>query len=242
MAPAAIEQTFWEHAGSLRTHLMFGVGFFAFIACLAFAIVDPVIHLLLLPLHGQQLIFLTVLGPFLFKMRVACLLACIASVPVWLALLSHFVAPALPVRGRIAIGAFAAAAGGLGVLALLVSYFYLVPATLRVLLTVSVDGASVVLTADNYLDFFFLETIVVFIVFQLPLVINLLAYLKLLDPRRLAGKRRILYFILITVLAVATPTSDVVSLLVVFIPAVLFTEAGLAIARIIHSRQAARKT
>jgi sec-independent protein translocase protein TatC len=237
MPTAPIEQTFWEHLGSLRNHLLVGAGFFGLVACAAFSIVDPLTHLLLLPLHGQQLVFLTVLGPFLFKMKVACLLALIISTPLWIGLLFHFVAPAMPARGRIAVASFVSTAGILAALALLVSYLYLVPTTLKVLLAMPVEGTSVVLTADSYLDFFFLETIVAFIIFQLPLIINLLAYLRMLDPRHLAGKRRILYVALLIVLAVATPTTDVFSLLVVFVPAVLFMEAGLAIARVVHTHR-----
>ena len=238
MTTAPIGLTFWEHVGSLRNHLLFGAGFFGVVACGAFAIVDPLTHLFLLPLHGQQLVFLTVLGPFLFKMKVACLIAFIASTPIWIAVLFHFVAPAMAARGRIAVASFVIAAGVLAALALLVSYLYLVPATLKVLLAMPVEGTSVILTADSYLDFFFLETIVAFIIFQLPLIINLLAYLQLLDPRHLAGKRRILYVALLIVLAFATPTTDVFSLLVVFLPAVLFMEAGLAVARVVHTQRA----
>ena len=62
-------------------------------------------------------------------------------------------------------------------------------------------------------------------------------YLRLLDPKHLAGKRRILYVTLLIVLAVVTPTTDVASLLVVFVPAVLFLEAGLGIARVVHTRR-----
>ena len=238
MLSNAAEQTFWEHIGSLRNHLLFGGIFFVAAACVAFgSVTDLLIHLLLLPLHGEQLIFLTLLGPFLFKMKVSFLAALVVSTPVWIGLLFHFAAPAMQKRGRIVSIAFVAAAGVLAVASVLITYFYLVPTTLAVLLNMPVEGTSVVLTADSYLDFFFLEVTVAFVVLQLPLVINALAYLRLLNPRAIQGKRSVIYIVLLIALAILTPTTDVVSLMVAFVPAVLLTEGGIAIARVIHDRR-----
>lgn len=238
MSSEPAEQTFWEHIASLRTHLLIGVAFFISAACASFAfITDRLIHFLLLPLHGQELIFLTVLGPFLFKMKVSFLAAFIVSTPLWLALLFHFAAPAMPKQSRIASITFVGSAGMLAALSVLLTYFYLVPTTLKVLLSLPVEGTSVLLTADSYLDFFFLEVTVAFVVLQLPLLINALTYLRLLNPNAIRGKRSIVYFVLLVALAILTPTTDVASLVLAFVPSLLLTEAGLAIARVIHARR-----
>jgi sec-independent protein translocase protein TatC len=140
-------------------------------------------------------------------------------------------------RSRIVSIAFVASAGILAVASVVITYFYLVPTTLAVLLNVPVQGTSVVLTADSYLDFFFLEITVAFVVLQIPLIINALAYLRLLNPRAIQGKRSVIYIVLLIALAILTPTTDVVSLMVAFVPAVLLTEGGLAVARVIHDRR-----
>lgn len=239
MLPDTAEQTFWEHVGSLRNHLLLSFLFFIGAAGIAFTfLTDRLIHFLLLPLHGQGLIFLTVLGPFLFKMKVSFLAAFIVSTPVWIALLFHFAAPAMPKQGRMVSIAFIISAGVLSILSVLLTYFYLLPTTLEVLLNMAVEGTSVLLTADSYLQFFFLEVTVAFVVLQLPLIINALTYLWLLDPNAIKGKRSVVYFILLIALAILTPTTDVASLMLAFVPSVLLMEGGLGIARIIHARQA----
>jgi len=239
MRSAPIEQTFWDHVGSLRNHLLLAASVYVAFAFVAFAYVDQLTHLLLLPLHGEQLVFLTVLGPFLFQMKVAMLAALAPAVPAWIAILFHFAGDGRRSQGLTVATIFIGAAGLLAVASVLASYLYLVPGTLQVLAKIAVPGTSVVLTADSYLDFFFLETIVAFIVFQLPLVINVFAYLRLLDPTKIGGKRRVIYVILLVVLAVVTPTTDVVSLLVAFVPTVLFMEVGIVLARVIHTKRAA---
>lgn len=239
MSSEPAEQTFWEHIASLRTHLLIGVAFFISAACASFALItDRLIHFLLLPLHGQELIFLTVLGPFLFKMKVSFLAAFIVSTPLWIALLFHFAAPAMLKQGRIVSGAFVGSAAILAAFAALLTYFYLVPTTLKFLLGLSVEGTSVLLTADSYVDFFFLEITVAFVVLQLPLLINAFTYLGLLNPNAVKGKRFIIYIALLVALAVLTPTTDVVSLVLAFVPAMVLTEGGLAVARVIHARRA----
>lgn len=239
MTPAPIEHSFWEHVGSLRNHVLLGASVYIALAFLAFAYVDPLTRLLLLPLHGEELVFLSVLGPFLFQMKVAMLAALVPAVPAWIAILFHFAGDGQRSRGLTVVTIFIGAAGLLAIASVTASYLYLVPGTLQVLSKVIVPGTSVVITADSYLDFFFLETIVAFIVFQLPLVINVLAYLRLLDPTKIGGKRRVVYVILLVVLAVVTPTTDVVSLLVAFLPTVLFMEVGIVLARVIHTKRAA---
>ena len=161
----------------------------------------------------------------------------VVSTPVWIGLLFHFAAPAMQKRSRIVSIAFVASAGMLAAASVVITYFYLVPTTLAVLLNVPVQGTSVVLTADSYLDFFFLEATVAFVVLQIPLIINALAYLRLLNPRAIQGKRSVIYIVLLIALAILTPTTDVVSLMVAFVPAVLLTEGGLAVARVIHDRR-----
>jgi sec-independent protein translocase protein TatC len=231
-------QTFWEHIISLRNHLLAGAVVFIGIAFIAFSFfTNRLIHLLLVPLHGQPLVFLTVLGPFLFQMKVSFLVALIVSIPVWVALLFHFVAPAMPARGYRATIAFTLAAAVLAVLSVLLSYFYLVPATLKFLLSLPVEGTSVVLTADSYISFFCMELSLVLLILQLPLIISALAYLGLFNPNVIKGKRSIVYIVLLIVLAIVTPTTDVVSLMFVFIPSAVLLEGGLFIAGVIHSRR-----
>ena len=57
------------------------------------------------------------------------------------------------------------------------------------------------------------------------------------QPRWLARRRDILYLVLVIVVAVVTPTTDIVSLILAMLPATLSLEAGLLAAHLIHTRR-----
>jgi sec-independent protein translocase protein TatC len=229
-------QGFWDHVSSLRAHLLWGAAFFVVAVSLVFVYsTNTLIRLFLAPLHGQTLVFLSPLGPFLFRIQLSIYAGVLVSLPVWLGLAMHFVFPALPRRQRVMSIGFALAFILLAALSLVGTYVFLIPMTLAFLLSLAVPGTSLMLTADSYVSFALLELMVVFIVLQLPFAINILSYLGLVDPYALGRKRRFLYPVLLLVLAVATPTTDVVTLLVVAAPAVVLTEIGVLVAKAIRA-------
>ena len=238
MQPARAELTFWEHVGSLRSHVLWGAFFFIGAAALVFAYASQrLIQLLIEPLHGQQLIFLSPLDPFFFTLRISIYMGIALSLPVWLGLLLHFVYPALPGRKlRIPIF-FVLASLVLSLASIFVTYFYFVPVTFRFLNSFIIPGTSFMLSANSYLSFFLLELAVVFIILQLPLLLNVLAYTRLLNPHVLTRQRRLLYIGLLIVLAVVTPTTDALTLTLVFIPTVILVESGLVIAKRLYDNQ-----
>lgn len=230
-----VQQRFWDHVISLRNHALVAGGVFVVVASLIFAYAsNTLIGYLLLPLNGQAVVFLSPLGPFFFTLQVSLYAACAVCLPLWLALVLHFIFPALSSRKRIVSVLFIVVSFALSIASLLVAYLYLIPTTLKFLLNFVVPGTSFLLTADSYVSFFLLEFCVAFIILQIPLVIVLLAYLRILDPNTLAQKRRYLYIGLVTLLAVLTPTTDAFTLVVVSVPAVIIAELGIVIARRVY--------
>lgn len=235
-APAADRLAFWEHVGILRAGILWCGGVFVLAAIAIFSYGgDTLIAALLKPAPGG-LVFLSPLGPFLFKMKVAILGAAAASLPLWLILLSRFVGAALPKEKRAFLYALVAASLVLGAAAIAGAYFYLIPVSIRVLSGFAVPGTSLMLTAESYLSFFLLQLLVAFIVLELPVLIVGLAYLRLLDPRKLQGQWRIMFLVLLIALAVLTPTTDVFTLLIVAVPAFVLCIAALAVARRVYTK------
>jgi sec-independent protein translocase protein TatC len=232
--------TFWEHFGVLRRYILFGGIVFFIIAIVLFAYADTILtRYLLAPLHGQPLVFLTPAGPFFFEMRIAFVGAAAVCFPLWLFLASRFAGSALPrrKRRRFLWFVFAAAAAGAG--SIFLSLRYLVPASFNAFSHYLVPGTAFMLTADGYVSFVFLVTTVCFVVVELPVVIVALAYARIVDPYWLARHRRYLYVGLLILLGIILPTTDVVTLLAVTMPALLFTEAGLLVAKRVYIKKEA---
>ena len=227
--------TLWGHISSLRLHLIYGVVVFVTTTSLIFSYgTNPIIDYLLRPLKGLSLVFLSPLDPFIFKMDISLYAGGFISLPICLALLLHFVFPALTFRQKIVSLLFIVASIILGILSIVVTYFYLLPITLTFLISLIVPGTSLLFTAKNYITFIVLLIAIAFIVLQLPVIIVMLSYIRLVNPYFLAKQRRFLYLGLIILLAIVTPTTDVVTLMIVSIPAILLTEIGIAISKAIY--------
>jgi sec-independent protein translocase protein TatC len=231
--------TFWEHFGVLRRYILIGGTFFFICTIVLFDYArDILTRYLLVPLHGHTLVFLSPTGPFFFQIRIALVGAFVVSFPVWIFLLSRFAAEALPRRKRRRFLWFVLAAALMGVASLAISYRYLVPTSFDAFSHYIVPGTSLMLTADGYVNFVFLVTTVCFVVVELPVVVVSLAYVRLVNPFWLAQHRRYLYLGVLVLLGIITPTTDVITLLIVCIPTLLLTEMGLALAKLVYNAEA----
>ena len=231
--------TFWEHFGVLRWYVLIGGTFFFACAIVLFSYAGDILtRYLLKPLHGRTLVFLTPTGPFFFEIRISFVGALIVSFPLWLFLLSRFAGEALPQRKRWRFLWFVLAAAVMGAGSLGLSYRYLVPTSFEAFSHYLVPGTSLMLTADGYVSFVFLVTTVCFVVVELPVVIVALAYVRLVNPHWLARHRRYLYLGILVLLGITTPTTDAITLLAVCVPALLLTELGLALAKLVYNAEA----
>jgi sec-independent protein translocase protein TatC len=178
------------------------------------------------------------MGPFLFEVKIAFIGATVISFPVWLFLVSRFAGEAMPRKKRWRFQWFVLGATVMGFGSLVVSDLYLVPMSFNAFSSFIVPGTSLMLTADSYVSFFFLVTTVCFVVVELPVVIVALAYVRLVNPYVLARHRRYLFVGLLIMLGLITPTTDVVTLLVVTVPAMALAEVGLVVAKLVYNREA----
>lgn len=227
----------WDHVGVLRNHIIWGGIIFLAIVALVFFYGDIfVTELIVAPLQGEKLFFLSPLDPFLFKVKIAFYAGTLLSFPLWLGQFLHFAAPALPRAKRIGMWLFASASLVLATISLLVTYLYFIPLTLEVLKRFTVEGTEFMLTADKYLSFCILEFLLVFIVFQIPIVVASLSYMKIINPHTLSRYRRASTLSIVTVLAVVTPTTDIITLAMVSIVALLLWEIGIFVSKIVYNK------
>ena len=227
--------TFWEHISSLRLHLIYGAALFFIVTSIVFSYAaSPLIVYLLKPLNGLPLIFLSPLDPFLFRMSISLYAGGIICLPVWLGLLLNFVFPALTSRQKLVSLLFVGASVIFGIASIAVTYFYLLPITLSFLISLAVPGTSLLFTAKNYITFVILLVAMAFIILELPVVICLMSYIGLVNPYYLAKKRKFLHIGLIIFLAVITPTTDIITLIIIAVPAVLLVEVGIIISKVVY--------
>jgi sec-independent protein translocase protein TatC len=235
--PAAEElprMTLLEHLEELRRRIVYSVValFLAFLGC--WAVAERIFHFLALPIYrflppGSKLTFLGVTEPFMLYMKVALLAGCFLAAPVVLYQLWGFISPGLYARERryaapfVIFGSLFFLAGGA------FAYYIAFPFAVQFLLDVGKEFEPMI-TADRYLSFMMTVILGLGLMFELPIVIVLLAKIGLVTPRFLMRHFRWAVIIIVFVAAVVTPTSDIFNLSLFAVPALLLYLLGVAAA------------
>lgn len=119
---------------------------------------------------------------------------------------------------------------------LLMSYYILFPISFRFLGTYSVsDNIHSTITLDSYIETFTTLTFVMGIVFQLPIIIFLLAKMGFVSSTLLAKYRKHALIVIMLVAAIITPP-DLMTLVLVTIPLYLLYEVSVRIAKIVENK------
>lgn len=118
----------------------------------------------------------------------------------------------------------------------LMSYYILFPISFRFLGTYSVsDNIHSTITLDSYIETFTTLTFIMGIVFQLPIIIFLLAKIGFVSSTLLAKYRKHALIVIMLVAAIITPP-DLMTLVLVTIPLYLLYEVSVRIAKIVENK------
>ena len=92
---------------------------------------------------------------------------------------------------------------------------------------------------DDYLDFITLLALVFGVSFEMPMVIMILAQVGIVSVASFGKIRKYAYFGCAVVASVATPTTDLLTMMMLFVPLVGLYELGIVLARIVVRKRAA---
>jgi sec-independent protein translocase protein TatC len=230
------EMPFLDHLEELRWRI-FKAGA-AFILCMlgGFAVVHyaHVTAILIKPAlpylpQGKLAVFHPI-TPFFFELKLAIILGILFSLPIIMFQLWSFLAPALEKRERRVI--VPALYGGLLLFALGVSigYYGAMPVSLKFLYSFQSETSMWMIGMDEYLSFVLGLLLSFGIIFELPVIIMILASLGLVTPKFLRQYRR--HFVVIaTVVASAMSPGDAVTVtLMMMLPLIVLYEIGIVLA------------
>ena len=165
-------------------------------------------------------------------LQVAVTAGIMLSMPVLLYQAWAFIRPALTTReqrlGTIFIG-WGSALFGLGIA---FAYWMLLPVTLRFLLTFGTPELEPIISVSQYLGFVTTLLLVSGAVFELPLVVFLLASIGIVTPQQLRRQWRVAYLAMVIGAAVLTPTPDAATMLLLTVPMLALYEFSIVVARL----------
>ena len=164
----------------------------------------------------------------------AAYLGLLASSPFILFELFRFISPALYENEKKYSVQVAGFIYLLFILGVLMTYYILFPISFRFLGTYSVSNRiHSTITLDSYIETFTTLTLVMGLVFQLPIIAFSLAKMKFISSEVLSKYRRHAFLLIMLLAAIITPP-DIMTLLLVTIPLYLLYEVSIKVVKTIE--------
>lgn len=248
------ELSFWDHLDELRTYLIRIIIVVLVGAIVAFMLKDEVFSMVLAPSKSDfitytlfsrfgeiadfnlQLINTELTSQFAVHMQVSIIIGIICVSPYILYSIFAFVSPALYDNER----KYAKLLVGVGymmfMMGVALSYFLIFPLTLRFLGDYQVsEEVKNIITLSSYIDTLTMLTLMLGIVFELPILCVILGKLGILTPEFMQEYRRHAIVVILVIAAIITPTTDVMTLMVVSLPIYLLYEFSIFAVKAIKS-------
>jgi sec-independent protein translocase protein TatC len=209
------KMSFLEHLDELRSRLVHVLAALVvgFVACWAFR--DPIFHFLTEPLRAShpdiKFIFTGPSEALMLKMKMAFFVGIFVAAPYILYQVWAFVSPGLYKHEKAYAVPFIAAGSVFFLGGAAFGHYYLFPMTFRFLVDFGGTDMEFLPKVDEYYSFYSWFLLGLGLVFQLPVVIFVLARIGLVTPGFLLRKFKYAVVISFVLAAIITPTPDMVT-------------------------------
>lgn len=258
------EMSFWEHLEELRSRLIRSILALTAGVILVFSLGDWVFdEIIYAPRHENFItyrvmcwlaqktgmenlcikpvqfeMFTTEMGESFFKQtQVAIVLGLILASPYIFWQLWQFIKPGLVDKESKAARGFVLVCSSLFIIGVLFGFFIIAPFAISFLAGYTIGGVGGKVTLNSYIGYMTMFTLPIGLVFELPIIIYFLARLGVVSPDFLKKYRRHMIVVLLIAAGVITPSPDVVSQLLVFVPLYSLYEIGIVVAKRVYKKR-----
>lgn len=232
-----------DHLEEIRKRAL--VVFFVFIlfSSMSFYYVKELLNFLKIP-AGEELGRLSVFSPTaailsFFKIAFACGFAC--TLPVILYEIWMFIRPAMDRRLARKGLLFIVSGTALFTMGALFSFFFLVPASLRFLLSIGKDELWFMISLDSYVSFVLAFMLGGGLVFEMPCAAFILSKAGILTSHRMVHGWRVALVVILIAAGLITPTPDVVNMMLMAAPMLVLYLFSVFVARLAEPKKAGVK-
>jgi sec-independent protein translocase protein TatC len=188
---------------------------------------------------NAELTINTVSGPFTLLLKVSLVTGVVAASPIWLYQLWAFIVPGLHSSERRWSMVFGAVAGPLFITGVLIGY-YVLPKGINILISFTPAEVSNLVELSGYLSFVLRMLLVFGVAFEIPLFVVLLNLAGVVSGRQLGEHRPWIIVGTFVFAAIATPSTDPISMLFLALPMTLLFFISEIIARLVDRRRRSR--
>ncbi|MBQ9386410.1 MAG: twin-arginine translocase subunit TatC [Bacteroidaceae bacterium] len=250
--------TFWDHLDALRDVILrvLAVAVAGFIV--AFCFKEPLFNLILAPSSPDFILYrwissvasmigadasalrdfsvdlfsTTLTAQFMIHMKMAFYMSLVVIMPYTLYLLFGFIRPALYQNERRSTTKVVVWSYILFMLGIVLDYLIIFPLAFRFLGTYQVsESIPNVITLESYTDLLVTLTLLMGILFELPILAWFLSKLGIIDAAFMRKYRRHAILVIVIIAAIITPTTDIFTLTIVTLPIYLLYEVSIGIVK-----------
>ncbi len=230
--------SFMEHLGELRTRIvrsllavLVGLG-------IALPFSQQIMDYLAKPARstGHNLVFLSLTEAFWVQMKIGLIVGLFIATPAILWQVWRFISPGLHVHEKKYAGPFVVVGSLLFIGGGAFSLKVVTPFAIQFLLSYERPGLQAMISIGSYVDFLLKFTLAFGAVFELPLIITVLARLGIVTAKMLAKNRKYAVLGAFIAGAVLTPTPDMFNQTLMAGPLIILYEVGIVCARIFGKR------
>ncbi len=237
------KMSFWEHIDALRSMLLRCVIIITILAVIAFSFCQYIVEFLerpiikVLPKEVRSLYFTGISDKFFVYLKASLLISITLSLPYLLFEFWRFISPALYDKERKIVLPFIFC----GVLAFITGlsfcYFVVLPFGYKFLIEFGGSNDIPIITIKEYFNLTFSLLLIVGILFELPVVMGLLAKIGIITPKLLVSYRRHAFLLIVLLSAVITPTTDILNMFIVMVPLIILYELGVFFVKFINAKK-----
>jgi len=189
------------------------------------------------PMLETQLINTELASQFIMHIKASFAVGVVFASPYILFLLFRFISPALYTHERKIGAIFCCVSYILFLLGVLLSYFIIFPFTFRFLSSYYVSSEVVnLISLQSYMQSLFTISLLMGIMFEIPVLCWILAKLRLLKAEFMKHYRRHAIVAIVIVAAIITPTGDAFTLTIVSLPLCLLYELSIWVVRRVNRK------
>lgn len=218
-----------KHLDELRTRLIrsllaIGVG-----SGIAYYFVEEIVHYITVP--AGKLYYMQPAEAFFTYLKVSIFTGFLVALPVVLYHVWRFFLPALTAKERVVLSIVVPVSVVLFFVGITFSYFFVLPAGIKFFLGFASNDLQPLLSVGRYLDFVIAFILPFGFIFELPLVLMMLAKIGIITSDFLRKKRKLVIFLSFVIGAVISPTPDVFSQTMIAVPMLILYEISIWIVR-----------
>ena len=232
------------HLGELRKRFTYIAIVLVVFVIAAFIAKKYVFGVLMWPLRNTGVDQLTTLGvteAFMQVLKVSIYAGLICALPYILYQFWSFIMPALYENEKKSTVPYVALTTLLFLGGITFGYFIVLPIGLKFMIGYGGDTFNQLLQAEKYISFISMFELAFGVVFELPLIMMLLAWAGLIDHTKMRKWRKYAVLVMAVIAMVLTPSQDPVSMMLMLVPLIVLYEFGILLAKLASKRKIRRR-